>query len=237
MPVIDLRHFPPRQEEWPYPGEPGRKAEYDARFVACARVVCVMCHPDSEEDRQEFLRSVRAWTVAEAFSDEPPLPTDMAPKDLRMALADGFSLQAALPKAAESAYYDGRVSGNILLFILRCAEHSPKDMSVLKAAYVAATLNIYRSAHALIQRSGLSDRRRHHRETRASAAVTSDWFAIEMTKDPHSIVKILIEEHGLDGAISAALEETMAAHDAGDNYALSVWRDVKRLLRKRKAEA
>ncbi len=133
MPVIDLHQFPPPHEEWPYPPGHSRKAEYDARVVACARVVRVMCHPDSEEDRREFLRSIQAWTVAEAFTDEPPLPTDMVPKDVRMALADGLSLHRALPKAAKSAGYGGAVSGNILLFILRCAEHSPKDMSVLKA--------------------------------------------------------------------------------------------------------
>ena len=59
----------------------------------------------------------------------------------------------------------------------------------------------------------------------------------KMTNDPRSIAGRLIAEHGLDGAISKALEEILVAQDAGDNYALSVWRDVKRLLRERKAEA
>ena len=58
-----------------------------------------------------------------------------------------------------------------------------------------------------------------------------------MTNDPRSIVDSLIAEHGLDGAIQVAMQGTATAHDAGDNYALSVWRDVKRLLRERKAEA
>ena len=133
MPVIDLHQFPPPHEEWPYPPGHSRKAEYDARVVACARVVRVMCYPDSEEDRREFLRSIQAWTAAEAFNDDPPLPSDMAPKDVRMALADGLSLHTALSKAAKSVRYEGALSGEILLFILRCAEHSPKDMSVLKA--------------------------------------------------------------------------------------------------------
>ncbi len=40
----------------------------------------------------------------------------------------------------------------------------------------------------------------------------------------------LIEQHGLDGAIKAAMEYTATA---GDNYTLSVWREVKTILRKR----
>ncbi len=55
-----------------------------------------------------------------------------------------------------------------------------------------------------------------------------------MTNDPRSIADSLIEKHGLDGAIQVATQKTATA---GDNYALSVWRDVKRLLRERKAEA
>ena len=58
-----------------------------------------------------------------------------------------------------------------------------------------------------------------------------------MTNDPRSTADRLIEEHGLDGAIRKALEETLAAHGTGDNYALSIWRDVKRLLQERKAKA
>ncbi len=55
----------------------------------------------------------------------------------------------------------------------------------------------------------------------------------KMTNDPRSIVDSLIEEHGLDGAIQVAMQMTATARD---NYALSVWRDVKRLLQERKAE-
>jgi hypothetical protein len=55
-----------------------------------------------------------------------------------------------------------------------------------------------------------------------------------MTNDPRSIVDSLIAEHGLDGAIQVAMQKTATA---SDNYALSVWRDVKRLLQERKAEA
>ncbi len=64
------------------------------------------------------------------------------------------------------------------------------------------------------------------------------WNAIEMTNeltdDPRLIVGSLIAEHGLDGAIQVAMQKTATA---SDNFELSVWRDVKRLLRERKAEA
>ncbi len=55
-----------------------------------------------------------------------------------------------------------------------------------------------------------------------------------MTNDPRSIADELIEKHGLDGAIQVAMQRTATV---GDNYALSVWRDVKRLLQERKAGA
>jgi len=46
--------------------------------------------------------------------------------------------------------------------------------------------------------------------------------------DPNEIAEYLIEQHGLDGAIKVALD---SAATAGDNYALSVWREVKAILR------
>jgi hypothetical protein len=48
---------------------------------------------------------------------------------------------------------------------------------------------------------------------------------------PKDIVKYLIHEFGHDGAVHAAIEGVDAAHRDGDNYALSVWREVKGLLR------
>jgi len=50
--------------------------------------------------------------------------------------------------------------------------------------------------------------------------------------DPNQIANDLVEKHGLDDAIKVALENAAAA---GDNYALSVWREVKEILRKKKA--
>ena len=54
-----------------------------------------------------------------------------------------------------------------------------------------------------------------------------------MSDDPHEIVKTLIRENGLDRALQIALEGTAAANERGDNYELSVWREVKRVLRDR----
>ncbi len=56
----------------------------------------------------------------------------------------------------------------------------------------------------------------------------------ELTDDPRLIVGRLIAEHGLDGAIQVAMQKTATA---SDDFELSVWRDVKRLLRERKDEA
>ena len=51
--------------------------------------------------------------------------------------------------------------------------------------------------------------------------------------DPSAIAEQLVQEHGLEGALDRATEGTTAAQEQGDNYGLSVWRDVKRLLRER----
>lgn len=53
-----------------------------------------------------------------------------------------------------------------------------------------------------------------------------------LSKDsPEDITEYLIQEFGHDGAVQAALEGVDNAHRDGDNYALSVWREVKTLLR------
>ncbi len=51
--------------------------------------------------------------------------------------------------------------------------------------------------------------------------------------DPHVIAEYLFQEHGLEGALDRATEGTTAAQNQGDNYGLSVWREVKRILRER----
>jgi len=54
-----------------------------------------------------------------------------------------------------------------------------------------------------------------------------------MSDDPIKIAEYLVEEHGYERALKTAQEGAAAAQDAGDNYELSVWREVKRVLRER----
>ncbi len=51
--------------------------------------------------------------------------------------------------------------------------------------------------------------------------------------DPSVIAEHLVQEHGLERALDRATEGTTAAREQGDNYGLSVWREVKRILRER----
>ncbi len=51
-----------------------------------------------------------------------------------------------------------------------------------------------------------------------------------MTDDPSHIADWLVQEHGLEGAYEAALEGALEAQREGDNYRLSVWREVKAVL-------
>lgn len=56
-----------------------------------------------------------------------------------------------------------------------------------------------------------------------------------MRDDPKQIAEHLLQQHGPEGALAHAVEMTQEAQRAGDNYALSVWRDVKRILGLKKA--
>lgn len=53
-----------------------------------------------------------------------------------------------------------------------------------------------------------------------------------MNDDPYEISKHLIAQHGSSkGALNAAVQGAADAQIKKDLYALSVWRDVKRILR------
>ena len=52
-----------------------------------------------------------------------------------------------------------------------------------------------------------------------------------MRRDPSEIATSLVHEHGKGAAMQLALEETIKAQGNNDNYSLSIWRDVKRILR------
>ena len=49
--------------------------------------------------------------------------------------------------------------------------------------------------------------------------------------DPSDIAKYIIEDSGIDSAIQMADDGIARAHQDGDNYVLSVWREVKTILR------
>jgi hypothetical protein len=48
--------------------------------------------------------------------------------------------------------------------------------------------------------------------------------------DPNEIADDFIQQHGLDGALCVAINNATAAND---NYVLSVWREVKGILREK----
>ena len=50
--------------------------------------------------------------------------------------------------------------------------------------------------------------------------------------DPNEIAAYLIQEHGLGQAIEVATRGVGKASVAGDNYSLSIWREVRVCLRK-----
>ncbi len=58
-----------------------------------------------------------------------------------------------------------------------------------------------------------------------------------MNDDPNQIANDLIEQHGVDGALNTVREGIETAHANGDNYRLSVWREVRRALRDKRNAA
>ena len=55
-----------------------------------------------------------------------------------------------------------------------------------------------------------------------------------MREDPYHIVEYLVQELGHEGALKAAIEGVATAQGEGDNYGLSIWREVKRILKENK---
>jgi len=51
-----------------------------------------------------------------------------------------------------------------------------------------------------------------------------------MNDNPSQIVDHLIGQHGVDGALETVREGIAAAKAKGDNYRLSVWREVRQVL-------
>ena len=52
-----------------------------------------------------------------------------------------------------------------------------------------------------------------------------------MNDDPKQLAEYLLQQHGSsEMALRTAIEGTKEANENGDLYALSVWRDIKRIL-------
>ena len=58
-----------------------------------------------------------------------------------------------------------------------------------------------------------------------------------MKDDPSQIADHLVQQHGIDGALEAVREGIAAAHESGDNYRLSVWREVTQTLKNKQGAA
>lgn len=56
-----------------------------------------------------------------------------------------------------------------------------------------------------------------------------------MVDDPKKITDDLVQEHGIDHAVKIVIENVSNAKSADDNYKLSIWREVRNLLRKLEA--
>ncbi len=54
-----------------------------------------------------------------------------------------------------------------------------------------------------------------------------------MSDDPHQIADHLVKSYGLKGALTEAMSATAKANQEGDYYGLSVWREIKVILRDR----
>ena len=68
-------------------------------------------------------------------------------------------------------------------------------------------------------------------ETPSHLAATATNAKDEPVKDdPKEIAEHLVSEHGLDGAMEAVMVGITEAHEQGDMYRLSIWRDVRRIL-------
>jgi|GEM_PF-886940 hypothetical protein len=54
--------------------------------------------------------------------------------------------------------------------------------------------------------------------------------------DPSQVADHLTEQHGAKGAMDTASAGIATAQSEGDNYRLSIWREVRRILRNRPVE-
>ena len=55
--------------------------------------------------------------------------------------------------------------------------------------------------------------------------------------DPKEIAAIMVEENGLDGALDIALVEITRANQKCDYYSLSIWREIRGIVRRQTERA
>ena len=126
--------------------------------MAMLKILAVMVHPDSEQHRQEVLSKAQAWMISEylprwlaeegrneSFIKENwGLFLEQLHERLGWLSSDVFGALVSAPSAEDtiarmgSNMFGGAVTGDMLLYMLRCAEHHPKHLSVRKAAYAMA---------------------------------------------------------------------------------------------------
>ncbi len=58
-----------------------------------------------------------------------------------------------------------------------------------------------------------------------------------MNDDPSQIANYLVERHGVDGALDTVRDGIAEVLASGDNYRLSVWREVRRALKDKRDAA
>ena len=94
-------------------------------------VISTLTHPSDDDVREELIASIIARATFEPDPDE-----DLTlPGPFYAAISRAPPYQRVLDRASKSRF-GGEVAGDMLLFILTCAEHAPEHASVRKAAFV-----------------------------------------------------------------------------------------------------
>lgn len=94
---------------------------------AVAETVSRMMHPDNEKHHNEMLASIGTMTFALGFQAVPPATA---------AIACEAPTSNELDGRADISGFWGRVAGEILLTVLKCAAHHPEHLSVRKAIWL-----------------------------------------------------------------------------------------------------
>ncbi len=61
-------------------------------------------------------------------------------------------------------------------------------------------------------------------------------YIYKMSDETNTVAHDLISKFGIEGAIDAVTKGITDAHSSGDNYQLSMWREVRRILMEQQVE-